>query len=89
MTTIMNQVACSPCDIKIDEVEWMEHLVSTNPLQLCKKNAIKFIKMIFNASPKESKLYDLKIEKTQDFCQLYFSTNYRRKNSYLMQRFNR
>ena len=38
MTTIMNQVTCSPCNKNIDELKWMEHLVSKNPLQLCKKD---------------------------------------------------
>ena len=35
MTTIMNQVTCSLCDIKMDELEWMYHIVSENHLQLC------------------------------------------------------
>ena len=42
----MNQVKCSLCNIKINELEWMYQLVSTNFLKLCKniedKIAIKF-----------------------------------------------
>ena len=50
MTTIMNQATCSLCNMKIDELKWNEHLVSTNHLQLCKDNknkiAIKFFEMM-------------------------------------------
>ena len=35
MTTIMNQVTCSLGNIKMDELEWMYHIVSENHLQLC------------------------------------------------------
>ena len=56
MTTIMNQVTCSLCNIKIDELKWMENFVYTNHLQLCKndkdKIAINFFELIFNACPK-------------------------------------
>ena len=48
MTTIMNQVTCSLCNIKMDELEWMYHIVSENHLQLCENDkeriAIKFSK---------------------------------------------
>ena len=78
MTSIMNQVTCSLCDMKMDESQWKEHLVSNNHFMLCKKNedkiAIKFFGMIFNACLKKSKIYDLENEKTHDFWQLYFST---------------
>ena len=78
MTTIMNQVTCSLCNTKIDDLKWKEHLVSTNHLQLCKntkdKIAINFFEMMFNANPKKSKKFNLKIEKSHDFWQLYFST---------------
>ena len=37
MTTKMNQVTCSLCNKKTDELECMYHLVSTNHLPLCKK----------------------------------------------------
>ena len=71
MTSIMNKVTCSLCKIKVDEIKWNEHLVSMNRLQLCKDNkdkiAIKFFEIIFNACPKKSKMYNLKIEKTHDF----------------------
>ena len=84
MTTIMNQVSCSLCNMKIDELKWKEHLVSTNHLQLCKENkdkiAIKFFEMIFNACAKKNKIYNLKIEKTHDFQQSYFSTKLPKEN---------
>ena len=78
MTTIMNEVTCSLCIMKIYELKWKEHLVSTNHLELCKnaKNeiAIKFSEMMFNTCPKKNKIYNLKSEKTHDFWQFYFST---------------
>ena len=59
-------------------MKWKEHLVSTNLLELCKNNrdkiAIKFLEMILNACPKKNETYKLKIEKSHDFWQLYFST---------------
>ena len=46
MSTIMSQVACSLCNMKVDEIKWNEHLVCMSHLQLCKDNkakiAIKF-----------------------------------------------
>ena len=78
MTTIMNQVTSSLCNIKTDEVKWKEHLVSTNHLQLCKNNkdkiAIKFFEMIFNACPKNSEIINLKNQKTHDYRQSHFAT---------------
>ena len=38
MTTIMNQVTCSLCDIKIDESKWNEHIFSTKHLQNFKES---------------------------------------------------
>ena len=59
MTSIMNQVTCSLCNMKIDELKWNEHIVSRNHLRLCKnvkgKIAIKFFEMIFNACPRTAK----------------------------------
>ena len=70
----MNQVTCSLCDIKTDEPQWNNHLLSTNHLTLCKidkdKIAIKFFEKIFNAYLKKSKIYNLEKEKTHDFRQL-------------------
>ena len=78
MTALMNRATCSLCDIKVDEIKWKEHLVSTNHLQLCKdtkdKIAIKFFEMIFNACPKKNKIYNLKVEKSHDFWQSHFAT---------------
>ena len=70
--------------MKIDELKWKEHLVSTNHLQLCKENKdkipIKFFEMIFNACAKKNKKYNIKIEKTHDFWQFYFfQQNYQKK----------
>ena len=68
MTTILNQVTCSLCNIETDELKRHEHLVSTNHLELCKnvkdENAVKFFEKIFNACAKKSKIYNLKIGKT-------------------------
>ena len=74
----MNQVTSSLCNMKIDELKRKEHLVSTNHLQLCRRDkdkiAINFLEMIFNAFPKKNKIFNLKSEtKTHDFWQLYFS----------------
>ena len=84
MTSILNQVTCSLCNMKIDELKWKEHLVSTNHLQLCKENknkiAIKFFEMIFIACPRKNKKYKLKIEKTHDFWQFFFQQNYQKKS---------
>ena len=64
--------------MRIDELKWKEHLVSTNHLELCKnkkdKIAIKFFEMIFIACPKKNKIYNSKSEKSHGFWQLYFST---------------
>ena len=38
MTTIMNQVTCSLCNIETDEKIGMDHLVCTNHLEFCKKS---------------------------------------------------
>ena len=58
MTTVMNQVKCSLCDTKNDELQRMDHIVSTNHLQLCKsdkdKVAITFFKMILNENSKKN-----------------------------------
>ena len=37
MTTIINQLTCSLCNIKIDELKWDEHLISLEHLQKCKE----------------------------------------------------
>ena len=84
MTTILNQVTCSLCNMKIDEIKRKEHLVSTNHLNLCKNNkdkiAIKFFEMIFNACAKKNRIYNLKNEKSHDFWQLHFSTKLPKEN---------
>ena len=74
----MNQVTCSLCDIKIDELQLNNHLISTNHLPLGKrikdKIEIKFFEKIFNACLKKSKIYNLANEKTHDFWLLCIST---------------
>ena len=74
----MNQVTCSLCNIKIEEIQWKEHLVSTKHLEPCKnakkKNAIIFFEMMYDACPKKNEIYNLKTENTHDFWQLDFST---------------
>ena len=78
MTTIMNQVTCSLCDIKVDEKKWDEHLCSEKHLKYCKDAdytiAIKFFEMIFEARPEKKKIFNLKNQKALDFWQSYFST---------------
>ena len=41
MTSIMDQVICSLCNIKTDELQWNEHSVSTNRLELVKIIEVK------------------------------------------------
>ena len=64
----------SLCNLKIDELKWKKHLVSTNHSKLCKnaknKIAIDFFEMMFNACPKKTKIYNLRSEKTHDVWQL-------------------
>ena len=83
MTTIMNQVTCSLCSMKIDELKWKEHLFSTNHLQLCKDNkdkkAKKFFEMIFNACRKKNKIYKLKKEKHMNSGSFTSQQNYQKK----------
>ena len=81
----MNQVTSSLCNMKIDELKWKEHLVSTNHLQLCRRDkdkiAIKFLEMIFNACPKKNKIFNLKSEKKHMISGSYiFQQNYQKKN---------
>ena len=78
MTALMRQVTCTLCNVKIDETEWKNHIISTKHLQNCKnvddKIAIKFFEMIFEVRPEKERIFNLKNEKTLDFWQLYFST---------------
>ena len=78
MTTLMSQVTCALCNIKIDETEWKNHIISTKHLQNCKnvdgQFAIKFFKMICEVRPEKKRIFNLKNEKPHDFWQLYFST---------------
>ena len=41
MTTIMNQVTCSLCNMKTNELKGKEHLVSINHLEFVKTMKIK------------------------------------------------
>ena len=78
MTGLMSQVSCVPCNMKIDETKWKEHLCSEKHLQYCKSTdnsiAIKFFERIFEARPEKKKIFNLKNEKSLDFWSLYFST---------------
>ena len=78
MTGLMSQVTCVPCNIKIDEMKWKEHLCSEKHLQYCKSTdnslAIKFFEMIFEARPEKKKIFNLKNKKSLDFWSYYFST---------------
>ena len=78
MTTIMNQVSCSLCDIKINESKWGEHLISTEHLELCKRDKEeleeRFFNLIFDTYHNRSEIYDLKKEKALYFWEGYFET---------------
>ena len=78
MTGLMSQVSCAPCNMKIDETKWKEHLSSGKLLQYCRGTdhsiAIKFFEMIFEGRPEKKKIFNLKNEKSLDFWRLYFST---------------
>ena len=57
MTTIMNQVTCSLCNIKIDAIKCKEHTSSTDHSIICRKVdgeiAVKSFKKVVNANPKK------------------------------------
>ena len=78
MTTIMNQVISTLCEIKIDESKWKENIMSTNHSQFCKEDkdeiAIRFFEMIFSTYHNRSEIYDLKNKKALDFWQSFFKT---------------
>ena len=78
MTSIMNQVTCSLCDVKIDESQWKEHLISTEHLQVCKDNkgsiVARFFNIIFKTYHNRKDIYNLKGESIRDFWELYFAT---------------
>ena len=69
MTTIMNQVTCSLCVMKTDELQWKMHIISRNHLQRCKKEkdgiAIRFLEMIFRTYHSRKHIYNLENEKTK------------------------
>jgi len=66
------------CDIKLDESQWNEHLISTEHLQKCKEKkegiVAPFFNIIFKTYHKRKDIYDLKDEHTLDFWQSYFET---------------
>ena len=78
MTTITNQVTCSLCCIKIDEINWNDHLMSTEHLQNCKENKegiiAKFFNIIFKTYHNRKDLYNLEDESILDFRESYFET---------------
>ena len=63
MTALMCQVTCALCNMKIDETEWKNHIISTNHLKNCKnadkKIAMKFIEMIFEMRPEKKRTFNL------------------------------
>ena len=77
MSTLMSQVTCSLCNMKINELKWNEHIVSSKHLEKCKENhnelTTKFFKMFFDIGPQREEIFNLKNEKTHDFWQSYFS----------------
>ena len=78
MTALMCQVTCALCNIKVDETEWKNHIISEKHRQKCKNVddsiAKKFFEMIFEANPQKKKIFNLKSEKPLDFWRLYFTT---------------
>ena len=79
MTTIMNQVTRSLCNIKNDEINWNDHLMSTEHLQNCRevKDGIvaKFFNIIFKTYHNRKDLYNLEDEHVLDFWESYFEIN--------------
>ena len=77
MTTVMKQVRCSVSNLKINEIQWMDHLISRDHLQLCKNDesetATEFFESFYEHILKIEK-YNLKINKTLDFWQSSFAT---------------
>ena len=78
MTTITNQVTYSLCYKKIDEINWNDHLMSTEHLQNCKENKAviiaKFFIIIFKTYQNKKDLYNLEDEYVLDFWESYFET---------------
>ena len=78
MTTIKNQVTCSLCYIKIDEINWNDHLMSRERLQNCKENKegiiAKFFNIIFKTYQNRKDLYNLENEYILDFWESCFET---------------
>ena len=48
MSTIMNKVTCSLCDIKVDERNWNDHLMSTEHLRNCREVKGGIVAKIFS-----------------------------------------
>ena len=88
MTTIMNQVTCSLCNMRIGDLQLMKQLVSPNHLELCKydteKIAIKLFEMIFSTFSNKIEKYNLKIKKTLDFWQSYFATKLQKEKVFIL-----
>ena len=84
MTGLMSQVTCAPCNMKIDETKWKEHLSSGKHLQYCKGTdhsiAIKFFEMIFEARPEKKKILNLKNESHLISGVYIFQQNYQKRN---------
>ena len=78
MTSIMNQVTCSLCGIKVDEKKRGEHLVSIEQLKVCKeqKSIIldNFFELISDTYQNRKDIYNLKNEKALNFWESYFAT---------------
>ena len=78
MTSIMKQVTCSLCVVKIDEVNWNDHLMSTEHLQNCKENKegikVQFFNISFKTYHYRKDLYNLEDEDIVDFWKSYFET---------------
>ena len=76
MTALMCQVTCALCNIKVDETEWKNHIISTKHLQNCKnvddKIAINVFEKVFEVRPEKKRIYNLKNEKNTRFLATIF-----------------
>ena len=78
MTSLMNQVTCSLCDIKVDEKKSGEHLVSIEHLKVCKEEKsiilVNFFGLSCDTYQNRKDIYNLKNEKALIFWEPYFAT---------------
>ena len=78
MTTIMNQVTCSLCVIKVDEKKWGDHLASIEHLKVCKEEKsgilVSFFELILDTCHNREDIFNLKTDKASNLCKSFFAT---------------